>query len=93
MVQTEGKTGKDSLTSPSTTQASFQLDSRIGAYLVHQAPRLVRFPQHQNHVLLTTETDLQPRQSSEKPSLQGLKWNLHSLVSGTTERPPPGSLV
>lgn len=73
MVQRAGKTGKVSLISPSTTQASFQLDSRIEAYLVHQAPRFVRFPQHQNNVLLTTETDLQPRQSSEKPSLQGLK--------------------
>ena len=73
MVQREGKTGKDSLISPSTTPASFQLDSRTEAYLVHQAPRFLRFPQHQNHVLPTTETDLQPRQSSEKPSLQGLK--------------------
>lgn len=38
------RAGKDSLMSPSLTQAGFQLDSRSGTYLVLQAPMPVKTP-------------------------------------------------
>lgn len=83
----KGEDRETSLTSSTPTQAGFQVNSRIGTYLVPQAPKLVR-PLDQNHMLLTTKTDIQPRQSSEKRSLQGLKQDPDSLVSGTPRKAP-----